>query len=660
MIVSKKLLFTTIIFFLFTASNITAQDQPPEPKPDTSVFKADSSKVPDSTFFKLPPIKKKEKIDTTRLEYFYDFDDSVRQAFLIDRLNIKDDAARSNQHDAGDYLRFSPSNFIIDYQEIPFRKTVSPFTLPGNRMNIILNGRNLAPFEHLPEPDNMTDLNSIPTAPVQDIYNIEGPLGMIFGGQNSSSSLILVPHQPEGTRAESKMMVDKGWNGYAYTKGLFTHRNRKGRSIRLAVGYRKSDGTYFNSDDDGYNQWGEIIAPITSNVRLDLNGHLYKNDGGYRHRPAISENYFDRFRRNLDISSGLRLAHDAGKTTGIEFRHKRSESNIDLFQKPYYRHIDLSDNTISLYHQRKMGRSALKAGLSLTEGKYEDRSLSNKRRRGTVDFEYLAAHGETAFLMYIKGEKVKGYDPAPSGMFAFTNNGEKTFFSGSVGYSTRFPSQYELDLVPAAGGLVVDFGEDYLESGNPDLEPEKQLIGNLTFALGRTGRDLRLSVTGGRIRDGIDWKKFDNPLYTQGEYRPVNRDIDFVTGTVQKKLTLGSLIYWSGGASYHYLKIDGDNDPPYSPDYQAFSSLELYYHIKKFDVHLYAYGEAVYNDIYSGYNGQEYGRDMILNIKFTFRIKKFRFYYISQNVPGTDYYSREDYLYVDRFNYYGVTWEFWD
>lgn len=645
------------LFGLLLASTISFAQGVPYPSDNDSVFTGEDSLRPPGSDFKLPPIEKK---DTLRLKNYYCVSDSIRNYFLAERFNLKDDAVRSFQHDAGDFLRFNQANFTVEYQDIPMRKTVSPFDLPGNRLNVILNGQNLQPIEHLPEPDNMIDFDDVPTAPVQSAYNIEGPLGMVFGGQNGSSSLILVPQEPEGTRPESKMVADKGWNGYAYTKGMFAQRLENGRSISLAAGYRTTNGSYYNSDDDAYHQWGEFITPVRSNVRLNLSGHLYKREGSYRHRPAIADIYFNRFRRDRDLSAALQVAHGTSQTSTLEFRHQRSESKIDRLTEIYYRNLDIFDNSIRLTHERKSGSGGIKIDAVIAEQKYEDGAYSNKRGHGEVGATCLFGGNDISGLLYVRGEKTGGFDPAPSAMLTLTRNREKSYFSISAAYATRFPRQYELKLTTRTGRMVIDLGSDYMEHGNPDLNPEKQMIGNCTYALGKAGNDISLSVTGGHIKDGIDWQKTESLIFSLGEYAPVNRDINFGTAALKKKIALGTLVNFSGGASYHYIEIDGDDDPPYSPDFQVFTNLELYYHVRKIDVHFYAYGEAVYSDLYTGYNGSEYGQDAVINVKLSFRIKKFRFYYIFQNIAASEYYSREDYLFYDRFNYYGVTWEFWD
>ena len=82
--------------------------------------------------------------------------------------------------------------------------------------------------------------------------------------------------------------------------------------------------------------------------------------------------------------------------------------------------------------------------------------------------------------------------------------------------------------------------------------------------------------------------------------------------------------------------------------------------IEKLGLKLYVYGEALYNAVYHGYDSQEYGENIIFNLKLSFKIKKFHFYYVFQNIPSIEYYSRANNRILGRYNWYGVTWEFLD
>lgn len=641
---------------VFTSSTSFGQIYPQEEPPDTTAVVPDSSKVSDDEF----PLLQRPFKDTLVVTTYYSVNDSLREYFLADRLNLRDESNLLSPHDAADFARFNPSNLIIDYGSVPFRKTVAPFTLPGNRTNVILNNRSLSPVAHTLEPDNLVDFNDIPTSAVEDIYSIKGPLGMLFGGRNSGASIILFPLRPETARAESRMTVDKGWFGYSYTKAFFARQNRNGRSIRLAAGYRNSDGVFFNSHDNAYHQWGEIIYPLATKVRLNLSGRLYRRSGSYAFRPGLSSFYLDRFRRDRDLSAGLEIAHASDKASSIEFRHQRSESNLDRPGELYFRTLDIFDNSLVLSHERKLGPVGTEAAALFSFEKYTDAGITEKRQRGLAELKFLIGDSSHALSTYFKVEKVGEFDPAPSAALIFSKNGKILYLSGSVGYSTKFPRHYELNLIPRSASIIEASTPDYSESGNPDLDVERQLIGNLSFCLGKTGSDLMLSVTGGKMFDAIDWHRSDTAGLTFGNYSTANEDIEFADLAVRQRLSWRDMFYWSGGGSYRYVRM-GDNDSlPYTPDYQAFSNAGIHYYIGRLDLHLYGYGEVVYHAAYEGYDGGSLGEEAIVNVKLSFRIKRFQFYYISQNALNVYYRAREDYTIPGRFNYYGVNWEFLD
>jgi hypothetical protein len=587
--------------------------------------------------------------------------DSVKTGFLSERLNLREASLQGFQHDAADFLRSAPSNLIVDYQITPLRKNVYPFTLPGGRKNVVLGSRPLSPFEHLPEPDNMIDFNDIPTAPVQNAYDIDGPLGMVFGGENAASTLLLVPHDPATTRAESKMVVDKGTFGYAYTKALFTHRNAAGRSIKLALGYRKSNGTTLYRNDDAYHQWGEIIYPLGKKVRLNLNGRLYKREGDFPFRPEISAFYLNRFRRDRDLSAGLEIGGTSKGTGLIEFGRQYSKSKISRTGISYFRNLDTYNNYLTMSYDRQLDGYGFRVNSTAKQETFTESGDTKKRYRGQVDISLLKRQNHSSILTYLKMEKVESFPASPSAAVIYSKNNALFSFSASVGYSTKFPRLYELNLSAKSGRILTsDAGPDYFECGNPSLTEEKQLAGNITLGLGKVGSDFILSLTGGKIFKGIDWRKFDTLNYEFGAFKATNRDIEFASLTAKQRIAWRDFLHWQGGAAYHYLAVDKGRDSLYAPDYQGFSQLEMHLYINKLDLHLYAFGEGIYNGPYYGYDGAELGDNFIAHVRLSFRIKSFRFYYIFQDVLNLQYEPREDYLIWGRANYYGLTWEFLD
>ncbi len=601
-----------------------------------------------------------EKIKKPRI-ISYNFEKSLHNVFLSDRLSYSRESARSFQHDAGDFLKLNPSNLVISYHNTPVRTNVSPYALPGNRMNIILDSRALHPIEHLPEPDNMIDFNDIPTAPVQKYYNLEGPLGIVFGGNQATSSLVMLSHRPDSTRLESRLVVDKGSFGYAYTKGSLYHTNEDGRSMRLALGYRKADGIVFYADDDAYHHWAEFNQPLAQRWQVNLGYRLYKRDGSFPPRFDTQVLYIDRFRRDRDLIAGVDFSHSDKRRSSVEFRHQRSESKFERRFKTCRRYLDIFSNSLTISHEGLINNVGFRIRATAAEERFDDKNyMSDKRRRGEVDLSILLGDERNALTVYVKGEKVSGFDPAPSCVAAFIKNAGAFYMSASAGYCTVFPRQYEMFLTPKTEIVYDPNVYDYFESGNPNITPEKQLIGNISFGLGKAGSDLMLSATGGKIFDGIDWRRYDTLDLDAGGFTPYNHDIEFVNGTIRQRLSLWEKLIWTGGASYHYLKMSDNDDPTYAPEYQGFTGLELYHYIETLDLHLYAYGELLYAGPYNGYNGEELGEDPVFNLKLTFRVKKFRFYYIFQDMPSIEYRWREDYTIPGRYNYYGITWEFLD
>ncbi len=652
--------FAILLFLFLFFSNSYGQD------PD-SLKMVDTSLIPkDTTELKSWEIMYADTLsaDSLSREPHLDIHDSLCSYFLSDRFDLSDHFVRSYGHDAGDFIKSNPSNFSVDYQPIPLRKTVAPFGLPGNRLDVIMGDRALHPVEHLPEPDNQIGFDEIPTAPVQKIYNIEGPLGKIFGGDNATSSLIMLPVRPKSTRAESELVVDVGNLGYANTKAVFTEQNKSGRLIQIAAEYRRNDGFDYTWGDSTYHHWADLIYPINNKLNLNLNGRLYRRRGNFLLR---LDPKFTRNRRDRDFSAGLDYSFSANHKSIFEIRHQRSETEIDIAQRAYKRDIDIIDNSIRVTHDAILGKYNMRYELFLTEEEYHNFDYFLKRHRAKLNSILFWGDSTFAVIGNFSFEKVGGYDPAPSFVMAYKKEKESFYLSLSAGYVTKFPRQYELDLTPAIDRFMSGSVNDYYESGNVYLKPEKQLSGGLTIAYGQKNNDLTVSLTGGKIFDGIDWVKStkDTNGLSLTAFEADNRDIEYANLSITKRLSLGKKLFWTGAGSYRYISINGDDNPSYAPDYHAFTGLELYHYIKLLELHLYGYIETGYVGPYHSYpafgdEATELGEKFVTNLKLSFRIKSFRFYYYWQNLFFTEYQNRDNYGIRDRLIYYGITWDFLD
>jgi len=599
--------------------------------------------------------------DTFVPAYFYNLDDTLGLWVLNNRINYRDDIDRSFFIDAGDFVRFNPSNLLLKNEITPLRSTLSPFNLPGDRINVVYNGRSLNPLEHLVEPDNKINFNDVLTNPVGDIYNIDGPAGMILGGSNATSSMILQPHRPDTVRAESKMLIHSGTFGYANTHGRFGYYDETGKAIYLAAEYRIADGTFYPRQEDSYHQWAEIVYPIKENLRFNWSGRMYRQEGNWPIRPAENDVFLNLFRRDRDFTFAFEMAHSDTRRSLLEYRFQQSKSKIYRFTTTYFRAISVHEHSGLLVHDLDWGKYKISLKGRATWEKFEDAGTEYYRRHGFVSASIMRGDSLSSLVLYLKANKFEFIDPAPTASITYTQNRKNLFISASIGYHTKFPRLYE-QYLPLTINRVAspDPGFDYYEKGNPLLDNEKQIIGNLTFGLLPTGRDFLVSLTGGKILDGIDWNHFDTLDLSLAAMRPNNRDIDFFTATARQRIKWGTFLTWMGGASYHYMKFEEEDNPPYSPDFQIFSNGRLYYYFKPFDIHLYAYGEATYHDPYIGVKGDELGGEIIFNAKIMFRIKKFRMYYVFNDLPDFQYRLREDYRILGRYNFFGLEWNFLD
>jgi len=649
--------FSIVLVFLVAPLFLHAQE-PSDSLDIDSLGRAE----PDTSFFFMSD----RPVDTV---VSYNFSDSLKSRFLLQKDELSDNLERSFNHDPSDYLKFFPSYMILNYQATPMRRAVYPMGLPGGRQNVVLDSRQLNPLEHIVVPDGKTDIEDYPVAQVEKSWNIEGPLGMAFGGENAVGTLYLEPYGNIDGKAKSKLYVGTGGYGFADTRGMFANENESGFALKAGAQYRKYDGLRSNSDDNAYHQFAEVVYPLSARSRIQFSGRLYKRDGRFPFMPDYGYTDLNQFRRDRDFAFAFQRDYKNGGRSTVEFRHQRSESSLKqvLTTFDYERALDIFDNGLHLRYENKFGRFDAATGMHLDLYEYHDNGWEYKRKGGKWYGNILSGDSAFAWTAYASLEKRGGFNPGPSMMLSFIDNSGEFTWQASAGYRTKFPRQYELDLRPLLGDITTIDGIDYYESGNSLLKAEKQLAANLSASYGPLENNWHLSLTGGKVFDGIDWVQY--PLDTLGvivdAFGPVNHDLEFVNATLTKKLYLWNKVWMYGGASYRYVKVDGDDSPYYSPDYQAFGGLELYHYLEFIETHLYGYLEGVFVGKYDtpagfGTPGTTRGNEGIVNLRLSFRIKQFRFYFVSQNLLTTFYTMRDGYSIGERFAFYGITWSFTD
>jgi hypothetical protein len=594
-----------------------------------------------------------EEKKSERQEQF-SYIDTLLQYFTSSRLNQRELIDRSYYRDPGDYFKFDPNYFILDHQATPMRKTVQPFGLSGDRLNFIHNGWPIHPFEHIPEPDGLVDLNDLPSALDYDVYLLPGPIGRMFGGHSSVATLLAQPKHPDGFEPESAFLVDKGSLAYSHARGRYSKRFTQGREIDMSLGYRKSEGVLLSSFEDSYQYFGELYSPVYQQTALRVTGHLYNRDGRLAIRPDFAGilQARDRFDRSLRIAFAR---HNADYSARYEagYTHLRQASYLT---QRYKANFDQTGHGAYISQEWVSGNKVFKttADVGYREYAYGDNELAI-RRSGSVSASMASLGQNYRYALQLDQAFIRNSSSATGATAVIQRETGNLFVLMSFGYSERPPSLHELYL-PFQEASIYGSSNDYADHGNHDLQEEKQLIGSATMLIGQQDNDINLQVTGGKIMDGIDWKYVVENGQTV--FSPVNGDITFVSASAGKTLRIADFLRFCGGGAYHYLDYEEFDNKAYAPEYQFFSGLELHLFWSQKLIDLYAYGEIVYTGPYDGYKKQGLGQEPVANAKLSFRMGSFRFHYIFQNVLSRVYEVREDFSYPGRYNSWGFIWTF--
>lgn len=601
------------------------------------------------------PTKEKPK-EFIKSSYF----DSLKTYFLSSRLDVYKSVQSSFFHDAGDYFRINPSYFIDDFQSTPMRKTVQPFGLSGNRLNFIVNRLPLTPFEHVVEPDGLVDLNDIPTALDHDIYLLPGPMGQLFGGKQSIATLLTLPSRPTSYTPESGLIVDKGSFSYNYVRGRYSKLFSNGKEVDLSVGYRNADGITYRRDDDAYHYTARTLVPIKDNYVLKVQGMLYNRGGSFVVQPDNNSMFLSRHRVDRSAEISLERYNEKHNLKNeIGYRYQRQSSDIDAVYKGRFAN---SKYGVFVGRQRISGKFLIKTGVGGNYLKYESGSDLFTRYTGHFSFNFARIKSGWRYAFTGGSKIVERYRWLPFASVLLSKETPHNFVMLSVGYSERAPSLYELNLRPQRKTIYSGGSLNYADQGNKNLSSEKQLVGNILLEQGSLDNNIRLTLTGGHIIDGIDWH-YQTKSDSISAYRlffPANGNIDFFDINLTTNLYMNDFWRFRAGGAYHYLDYKKFKDKVYQPDFQIFSGMEFHVYWPQRLLDLFAYGEIVYVDSYNGYDTTGLGNQIIANAKLSFKMKEFRFHYVFQNVLGASYQNREGFIIPGRYSYWGFIWNFFD
>lgn len=583
------------------------------------------------------------------------FSDSLFKYFASPRLNLRKTLDRANQHDAGDYFRPNPGYFLIDWQESPMRKTVQPYGLSGDRLAVVQGGVRRHPFEHVPEPDGLIDMNDIPTAMDGEIYLMPGAAGMLFGSDRAVAALVTRPEQFADHDAHSAFLVDKGAYGYSNARARFSRSFTDGRTIDFSLGYRNADGPgFFGGDDDAYHYTADFRLPIRDRLSARATGMLYDREGSLR----IDGVRFDRDRFDRSLRAGLEFVSERRTTlTSVMYRHERGSDDL---VRNYFAKLNYTMNGASLQRDWLTGNVMVRSAVHFDRREF-DYGTGNQTRTELGGDVALATRGDgLRYGLRAGADWSEAFRLAPFASATAFYDSDRWLVMLTAGYLERAPSLLELYLPYRTGSLYAITLPTYADRGNASLKKEKQATGSVTVEAGGALAACRFEVTGGRIFDGIDWRNsYENINGTAVRlFEPRNGDLDFVTVTVQPQVRITDFLRLLAGGSYHYTAYDAWARPAYAPEYQAFVGGELHVFWPQRLLDFYAYGELSYIGPYEGLDGEPLGKNPVANTKLAVQMGRFRFHFAFNNVFSRVYEQREGSFFVGRYTSYGFVWNF--
>ncbi|MEE8576733.1 MAG: TonB-dependent receptor, partial [candidate division Zixibacteria bacterium] len=436
-----------------------------------------------------------------------------------------------------------------------------------------------------------------------------------------------------------------------------------GRQVEFSIGYRNSDGAFGKSasGDDAYHYSVNIYRPFKKLWAWEASGRVYNRDGPIMVQPDISNIREQRHRFDRNFRVGVRRHNDdQTASNGLYFRHHRESSNLS---GPYSVKLNRKGYSLKATRQVLSGKRMYKAIIEGDYKRFDDQGVTASRHSGKASVSIADLTEGWHYSLRTGVHWVEMHGALPLAALMLTRQSKLALFVISAGYSQRAPSLYEIYLSPRSGTLYNIGANNYSDRGNRSLEPEKQLTGTALMRLGGKRLAAEVTITGGQLRDGIDWipEIVDDPgLVKSADFVPRNGNVEFADIALRPSLSITDFFRLLAGGSYHWVTYDNFETRPYTPEYQAFAGGEIHLSWPQKQIELYGYSEVTYTGPYVGYFQAQtgLGEDPIINAKASFRMGNFRFHFLWQNVLNRIYQSREDFSYLGRFTSYGFVWDF--
>ena len=660
-----KAFVLTILFFLSTIS-LLAQDIPPAPADtlisDSTITMPDSlqmQSLTDSLFEgqpvieQLPPLPPPVVMADSLAQYFI----PAWQTFDIQDIDLY-------PRNAAGFVYNSASYFSQEYYETPGRTTVTPFGLPGGQLQVSSGNNLLRPYDRTIPVDGMIDYNDIATGDIARAGLIEGPLSTYIASDGATGLLYLEPFAVPDGPATSQFIVERGAFGYAYTRGRFARKFNEKLGMSFSTDYRNGDGFRLNTDDNAYYVKSRVALKPHRKLTLDVFINVYRRAGSFPVMPDSGGFVYNRFRRDQQlIVSATRQEFFGGQLTGT-FDYQSSRSDYTSYSTPFFRNIKPRFYNFDLSYLKQTEGSVYEIAIAVGKDKYTINQAELKRETAALTFSALrgAAGGKLFAVARIKNSDLDhpGYDVALGFSRAITERLKSII---SLGHTTTMPDPVER-YAPARVGIIGSVGslsQQFMERGNPGLQPARALTGNATIVYGFAKGEFALSVNGGQMTDAIYYdRRFKSP-YPAGEVYAANDDHKFIDANVSARLNdIGPFF---AVASATLRKIDSDrygNRPPYSPRWQTYGQMGLKHYVSKYDIYVRAFGDITYYERPLSYQLEELNTAAMITWGVNASMQSFTFYYQMHNALNQYNDTPEGYGYTGWYYSWGINWKFLD
>jgi len=602
-----------------------------------------------------------------------------KTVFLLDSLvyYFAGNIYRLNVHDFDRYPRNAAgmieeetSYFSYNYLESPLRTPVRPFGLPGRGMNVQSGYNEVSPYDRTLPADGALDFEDIPTADIASAALIEGPLSAFASLDGGISMLYLEPFEIPTDVARSEFTVERGAYGYAYTRGRIARWFTPRLGMSFSTDFRTADGLNLIAADDAYMIKSRVVYKRGENTTIDSYLNFGKRSGDFPVEPLLGGSTFKRYVHDRQfIVSITREKSLGGQVTG-KFEYHNSRSRYSRLGSTFIRALTPTHYKGDFAYLLAGDKNLLRIsgfgeyiGFGHQQLFRNEKEVTVQRRSGAMVAGF-SHHGFGSVFFYSRFRGALYEKPAVDAAIGFTRDLSATWsVIVSGGHTSRWPDLADR-FVPyrqATIGNSGDWAGGFAESGNPDLNLETRISGNVSLIYSGDNGRVNLSINGGKITDLIYYNRVYSASNPAISVFADNDDITFSDFNLSGEFyALGPFF---GKASVTGRALDSDrygSRLPYAPRWQVYGRIGLRHFVDKYKVNIRLFGDVSYSEKPLSYTLKELSNTALVTGGFNLSLKSLTFYYMVHDLINQYNGVPEGYGYTGYFYTWGFNWKFID